>query len=500
MFDRDVAAIEEVADEEPALRRAGRLPLLSLLPLAGFDAGGHPDLVSLARSAYHHADLPLPDGAGTGVHAATFELGLEEGFLREIGIVPEAWAPIQRFDARKSTHIHSLLTFRCLTQAAPGARFYHRESLLYLDEAPWMADHGIQTTSLSYSRRHSYTPASPEFRQMDDLAYRYPYPVFVTGTGNEGWTLESQWLPYNALSVGNVQHHRQRSFQIGSCPPGPGGESPGCTRTRNPPAQYGGDCLRALDGNYPACSSDREMPHLVVPGITPTSDPATCANTPMRTGCFASEEFMCGTSLSAPVANGIAAAVIAADPRMVSWPEKVRAALLVTAENVDAGEWSPAFDGRDGAGVIHGAEAVAFARSHVDVHPEDSAVASGMGAGEVSAADWDKPLRYAIAVPPVLPRGKILRVVLTWDSNPSLSSAVNELSDLDLSVAAPGRIKASASYNSNVEIVHFRSTELKPGAVLEAKIHKTAYRIPDDATADFFYYSLAWAWVDAHAP
>lgn len=486
MFDPDVAAIEEFAAEDPTQNRPG----LQV----------HPDLVSLARSAYHHADLEVPGTAGEDVHAATFELGLEEAFLKGIGVAPEAWGPIPGFDPGKGNHIHSLLTFRCLTQAAPGARFYHRESVFYLGETPWIVGHGIQTASLSYSRRHGYTPASQEFRQMDDLAYRYPFPVFVTGTGNEGWTLESQWLPYNAISVGNVQHHRQKTFQIGSCPPGPDGASPGCTRTRNPPAVYGGDCLRAPDRKYSFCSSDREMPHLVVPGFTPTSDPTTCAITPMRSSCLPTENIWCGTSLSAPVANGLAAAVIAADPRMVSWPEKVRAALLLTAENVDAGEWSSAFDGRDGAGVVNGAAAVAFARNHADVLPGDTAVAAGMGAGQVSAADWEMPLWYAIAVPPSLPRGKILRVVLTWDSNPSLASPVNELSDLDLSVAAPGKVKTSASYNSNVEIVHFTPYELKPGGVLEAKIHKTAYRIPEDATADHFYYSLAWDWVDNHAP
>ena len=49
---------------------------------------------------------------------------------------------------------------------------------------------------------------------------------------------------------------------------------------------------------------------------------------------------------------------------MLPWPEKVRAALLLTAENVEGNEGSNYEDGRDGVGVINGASAVAFAQSH----------------------------------------------------------------------------------------------------------------------------------------
>lgn len=492
MFDKDVAAIEEYAPEDPLMNVA-----IAPMPHGGEDL---PDVSTLARSAWHHRDAPVPAEAGAGVNAATFELGLDEGFLQDIGVKPQFWRPIDRFDPRNWVHGHSLMTFQMLTLAAPGGSFFHRESTSYLGEAPWMLEHGIQTTSLSYARRYVTGPLNAEFRQMDDYAYRAPFTLFVTATGNDGWTMEAQWLSYNALNVGNVQHHRQSSFAINNCPLGPPTVSPGCTRTRNPRAAYGGGCLRKPDRSYGYCSSDRELPHLVAPGFTPDSDPNSCQNRPMKNKCKGSLETACGTSLSAPVANGIAAAVIAADKRMVDWPEKVRAAMLVTAENVDAGEWSYAFDGRDGAGVVNGASAVAFAREHASREPGQGPAQVGMGVGQISPADWDAPLLYGIQVPDTLPAGKILRVVLTWTSNPSLTHPINELSDLDLSVTAPGRAKTSGSYNSNVEIVNFRHYELKPGAVLEARVNKTVNRIPAEASADYFYYCVAWAWVDSHAP
>src|SRR5690606_16232559 len=152
------------------------------------------------------------------------------------------------------------------------------------------------------------------FLVMDDFAYRYPYPVFVNGTGNFGYQYEANWQGYNAINVGNVRHTNSATYQMGDC-----------TQTRNPPPIYGGGCIAGSGSN---CAGDREMPHIVAPGI-PSYDndfAATCME--------GSGTLTCGTSWSAPTVNGIAASVISADGRMASWPEKVRAALLVTAQNV----------------------------------------------------------------------------------------------------------------------------------------------------------------------
>lgn len=163
------------------------------------------------------------------------------------------------------------------------------------------------------------------------------------------------------------------------------------------------------------------MPHIVALGHTPELDLNTCALTMMRDACVAksNDDSTCGTSFSAPIANGIGADIIASDTRMASWPEKVRAALPI---------------------------------------------------------------------------------ILTWDGNVSLSDAVNELSDLDLSATSTILSKHSSSCNGNIEMVHFTPTQVQAGTSIFASISQLSDRIPPNATTDYFYYAIAWDWVDQHAP
>ena len=497
MFDKDIVSIEEYFEPEPLYKPISFVPFY-------FSQGSNPSLEALARSAYNPSDTPVPSNAGNQIETSTFEIGLTQDFLNCSGLNSSTnlWDPNLNFNPNDGTHIHSLETFKCLTHAAPGAIFNHRDALNYAPIASrdWISDNDIRTSSLSYNRYYS-SPTDEEPRVMDNFAYIWPFTVFVNPTANSGWTLEAAWKPYNSLNVGNVQHYLYYTFFINNCTGV--STSSGCTQTRNPIQRYGGNCLRPADSNYNYCSSDRELPHIVVPGDTPLrSFHNPCFANPMYDNCISPYPIYCGTSYSAPIGNGIAAAVMAADGRVQFWPEKVRAAILVTAENVDGGDWSTGDDGRDGVGVINGASAVAFAQSYTAVDPGNSPVQKGMGVGEIRSSTWNTALQYKISVPNPIPSGKYLRIVLLWDSNPSLTAAVNAVSDLDLVAYSGVTTRSSASYNNNIEIAHFYPTEVQAGGTVTVDISKYANRIPNSgiATTDYFFYAIAWDWVDTHAP
>jgi hypothetical protein len=311
---------------------------------------------------------------------------------------------------------------------------------------------------------------------MDNMAYSWPYPVFVTGTANSGYGYEVNWQSYNAISVGNVRHTNDSYFEMADC-----------TQTKNPPPRYGS----CISGSGADCAGDREMPHIVAPGI-PNSG-STFATTCLEGG----NSVTCGTSLSAPVVNGMAANAIAADNRLSSWPEKVRATLILTAQNVESGNWTTSGDERDGAGAVSGSEAVAFASGHTSVSPGNTACEKGMGATSFYASDFGSNKRFNFLVPNPKPSGKHLRVVLTWDSNPNVNNGTNDLSDMDLTVQRNGGTSSSASYDSNVEVVDIDASNLTAGSSYYIDVVPWANRIP---SGSYFYYAIAWAWVKDHAP
>lgn len=437
----------------------------------------------LAASAYHHGTAPVPATAGTGSNAATFETGVDPVVIACFGIVNTS-----RLDLRTRPWQfweHSQRTFRVLQTAAPGANLWHRNSVTYEDigETAWFIGNSIQTTSLSYSRGVNlpYDATYPEFRVMDDFAYRHPFPVFVNGTANAGYQYAANWQGYNGISVGNVRHSNQTHFELVDT----ANASGGCTQTRNPVPRYG-------------TVRDREMPQLVAPGWN------TATGVNLREPCVSADNIPCGTSYSAPVVNGIAADILAADPRVQGWPETVRVILFATAMNVDRGDWSIASDGRDGAGVVHGAGAVQFAGEHVSVYPGHAAVTKGIATGSLYAADFaspNNPLVFNILIPNPKPAGMHLRVVLTWDSNPSLNEAANHLSDLDLLVTSGSSGRASQSFNGNNEVVDIPASQFPAGASVQARVSKVVNRIPASGTCtNYFYYAIGWTWVKDRAP
>jgi subtilase family protein len=500
MFDPDVAQISEYIESKPLQAK--------------------PAFTTLATSAYNPAASMPSDARGQGVNAATFETGITTDFRICLSNVNPAQVDLNEFTAS-----HSLETFKCLWQTATAANLWHRHSTSNFFGTPGYAgtdDHNyianlfIQSVSLSYDRSschpgcdclleartiHPYTANNWEFLDMDQWAYMWPFPVFSNPTANWGHQYESNWQGYNGISVGNVQHKDLNHFQQPVLVRPVCAASDGANQSRNPQNRYGGPSFKAADAVYNYASGDREMPYLVVPGITPTS------GTEMNDPCLppnsgqARTALWMGTSYSAPTANGIAASIIGSNSRMVSWPEKVRAAMLVTAENVTGGYWNsnaPGFggvDGMDGNGVVSGAGAVAFARNHTDVSAGHvTAVKDGMCAGSLYGNEGI--LTFKALVPASKPAGMHLRAVLTWDSNPVISTSDNRLTDLDLDAFHPNQIAGSHSYNGNVETIDIPSASLTAGGTVLLKVNSVVNRIPAGA---FIYYCIAWTWVKDHA-
>jgi hypothetical protein len=471
-FDEDVASIAELSPQ---------IPLQS----------GYTDITTLARSAYNHNNNAVPTTAGSGVNASTFENGIDPTIMNCWGVNGSriSQVPIDTFLFR----IHSNQTFRCLMGAAPGANLWHRNSSTYylFQDINWIINNGISSMSMSKVRGDdsgrvvfpNYSAfVNQEFRIMDDFAYRWPYPVFSNPSGNMGYQYDVNWQCYNAVSVGNVRHTNQTHWELVDV----GNPTGGCTQTKNPPARYGGN-------------ADRELPMLVSPGYAPTTPLLSDACIETVTSL---DKAYCGTSLSAPTANGIAADVIAADGRMQSWPEKVRVALLATAQNVDGGYWNQFEDGKDGAGVVDGAGAVAFAQIHATTYPGNIALSDAIGTSVLYASDFSssQTIDYKIKIPDSKPPGKHLRVVLTWDSNPVIDYYTNEVSDLDLLVTDGGsQYMYSYSWEDNVEMVDIPNSMYSAGSVVDALVYKMVNRIPSGSRQPFFYYAIGWTWVKDHA-
>jgi hypothetical protein len=203
--DPAVGAVEEFREEE----NSG--PELSTLAVSGFNPG------------------PIPSGAGLGVHAATFEVGLGSSFVSCLG-VPVNYESLTGFTGEMVRHTEAV--FKTLVHAAPSATFYHHHNETYDGAADidYLINNGIQTVSLSRARgvQTPYHSTYPEFLVMDDFAYRYPFPVFATPTHNNGYQYEVNWQCYNAISVGNVRHTNGTTFELA-----------GCTQTKNPPRSTG---------------------------------------------------------------------------------------------------------------------------------------------------------------------------------------------------------------------------------------------------------------------
>jgi hypothetical protein len=184
---------------------------------------------------------------------------------------------------------------------------------------------------------------------------------------------------------------------------------------------------------------------------------------------------------------------------MQSWPEKVRVALLATAHNVDFNYWNYKEDGRDGAGVVSGADAVWFARNHQWVWDQGQAVDHGIAGNYISEYSEGSRFYYSVHIPNPMPAGKHLRIVLTWDSSPCENEAVNDLSDLDLSFNNGAQLLRSWSIDDNVEMLDISRYAVLPGRTHTVYVDVRTVRIPSCAVSNISYYAIGWTWVKDHA-
>jgi hypothetical protein len=432
---------------------------------------------------------------GNNVHAATFEWGLLSSFITCKGLGSNGGV----LETTASRDDHTEMCFTCLLNAAPKAKFYHHISTTYFQPADinFLINNSIETVSCSYPRTSDAN--DPEMMTMDDFAYRFPYPVFCDPADNNAINSNGQqtyyyvnWGSYNAISVGGAKyaspHYVQENW------------SNWC----NPSPIYGPVQFRVSG------SGDREMPYVDAPGSQPNEPEGTWqpTNYEWSDNCchyFNPPADARGTSFSAPLCNGVAACVKSSNGEYWDWPEKVRATILVTAMEVGGGYWNPdSYDQADGAGAISGIDAVTFGQNHTIVNgPNDVAAVNGQFAGYMTTSNQSVPAIFNLAMPSSLPSGKHLRVVLTWDANPDLTTTMrNYLSDLDLYVYNnnSNMLGSSASWDGNVEIVDVPASSCTPNVVYTAEVYPSTIRIPAGARSQGFYYCIAWTWVKDHAP
>ncbi len=447
-FDETIAAVELWREEEPTY------------PLTTF-----------THSSYNSP--PLPVGArGGGVNVSTFETGVYQENFDCMGNLDPANIDITA--THNGNNDHSNLTFKTLWNTAPDGTFFHHDSANFSSSGSqnFLVNNDIRTSSISYTRWGS-NQNTYEMRLMDDFAYRWPFPVFTNPTANGGYSLEAHWQCYNCISIGNVRHTNERYYELADC-----------TQTRNPDPVYG----PAISGS----AGDWEMPQLVVPGIHPDPNDAQAVDE-----CLGAFNLWCGTSISAPVANGVAGAVISSDSRMENNPEMVKAVLLLTAQNVEAGYWASAVDERDGTGVISGADAIAFARNHTTVRPGAQAI-DGLGGGSLATSNEGDTLTFYIRTPPDKPGSRHLRAAVVWTSNPDMVANVNSLSDLDLELrdSLGNLIAGSYSLDGNVEIIDIPADGLSANTLYTLEVEVVDMRIPADARANYLYYTVGWTWAE----
>ena len=519
-FDPDVASVEEYSKWRPVWVNdclCGGMPWF------------YPCLSSYANSAYNPASAMPADAKGQGVRAATWEIGLREQFITCFNQNDPRVITCNRVlgNTTAENATHSEECFKNLADAAPYAELYHHGCRIDAFPSPPIYYHdseivawGIQTISQSLVSGNCTDTGSNDndawtlgMKRTDLLAYRWPYAVLFFGTGNDGFCHKPYWRCYNVITVGNVQHADENHFILSDSANHCSWRN--ASQAANPRPRYlhwGAELTNVFDCSCYDPSrhrGDREMPVIVAPGISPmgagsfTADPCITFVRDSVIACAGP-----GTSSSCAIANGIAACVISADPRMrtVMAPEVVRLVLLATAHNVDDKEWTDYFywvnrwDGRDGAGVISGTDAVWFARNHQTVAENDAAVVHGISTNYLTSADSGSQKYFNIQVPDPMPSGKHLRVAVTWSSSPCENENINELSDRDLFMPANTTWYSCFSWDDNVEMIDVPHSDLTAGSPYYVVLDIGAMRIPACAhPADTIYYAIGWTWPKDHA-
>lgn len=460
--------------------------------------GDPPLLDDLLASAYNPAGDMTFHG---GMNAATLERGLRPAFVDSlpVGLKPISHRLENFVGWDLDAAPHSEATYLLVAKGAPGSDHHHLSPYAsggYFSEVDdSIVNYEMTSISTSYVGTWNST-TYPDSRFVDNFAYVYPYPVFSFAAGNEGHDSVPLAQTYNALIVGNVQHYDFSHYIVDYLyDAGAGPVVVPNSRSKNPSARYGS-------------SPDRELPSLIAPGHTPIPGFGICDEYILMAGGYLGK-YWCpggGTSFSAPVTAALASNVRSARGgyNIPGKALETRAALLVTAQNVDNDYWDPANqDSRDGAGTVSGSNAVYFAANaqlaeqYPANSPEDGIVTDYFDSAYFAQGGFLERY-YTYHVPSTLPSGKHLRVVLTWTSSPSLTVAENEISDLGLYVNDDNGWIGSDTWESNLEIVDIDNANLSPGQDYYIWVHPGIYR-KSNGGPDLFYYTLAWTWVKDHA-
>jgi len=342
----------------------------------------------------------------------------------------------------------------------------------------FIIDNRINVASIS-AQIHYGEPTAWGTAQADEWAYRYPYPLFFYASGNSGDEAnpDVKNVLYNHLVVGSAKHRNYSNYEVSDF------------------SSY---------RNW-STKSDWELPHILAPGESSNDEEDPTYGT-MYDGCwYHIGPFSEGTSYSAPTAAGVAARVISANSDLDLWPEKVRATMMVTAQNVEGDEWDDDVDGKDGTGVISGHAAAEFALNHTKVSPNvNQAYVDGMYAGSWKYYDYDSKY-FRVQIPSTKPVGKHLRIVLVWSSSPWYDgtpipgeiNSQNELSDMDLYAMNGQRYSISSS--SPVEVLDIPSADLVAGTEIDVEVDPYWITYASNGTRNFFYWCIAWTWVKDHA-
>lgn len=248
-----------------------------------------------------------------------------------------------------------------------------------------------------------------------DYTVRFTATCIVKSAGNRGNTdgdCTSPGLGWNVLTVGNVSDQNN--------------------------SDWSDDVMRfdSSFGDPISANGDRTKPDLCAVGTSMvTTDMA---------GGFSNQGS--GTSYAAPGIVGMAAALMQARPSLKTWPEEVRALMMVAAgHNI---EGSSRLSTNDGAGCINGLRAYRIVESGNLLH-------GTLQASSFTATGYKTHDIY-------LRGGEKTRVVLCWDSQAAADFSTDTLeADLDLAIlqgqgqTVGGTLASSSSFDNSYEIIEF---------------------------------------------
>lgn len=301
---------------------------------------------------------------------------------------------------------------------------------------------GARALNLSWGENINLVPGVND-RFYDSIVINNRRSV-VKSAGNEAppcnytSNVTSPGLAYNVITVGNFNDRNTAAWKDDAMN--------SCSSWRDPASIHG----------------DREKPELAAPGtnIRSTTDDAPW------TGSIGS-----GTSYAAPVVTGAAALLIRRNARLASWPEAIKAILMVTARHNIEG--AARLSEKDGAG-------------GVDLRRADSLAAKGPnGKWGARTYNCDTATPLVIATMP-LEAGRRTRAAIVWDTDPTYASyAYQPCADLDLQILSPTDevVAASTSWDNTYEIIDF-----KPAETGDYKLRVTKRRCSQSPKY------LGWAW------